>query len=189
MADDPALAPELLPELDLGILDDFDMGNLQLDESMRASSTPISTSHSPFNLSEGFSLGNTSSPGISVGRSSINRYDNMRSSPPHDISRAIGEDHIEDLPFEFDENGEMRDVTPLLPDLTGDIDMPDIGKSDSRVGFRAGSLPRARSRLPNIEEAMFETADISPPVTIPVSCVGCWFIFPRSLTDVWLSGS
>lgn len=171
MADDPTLAPELLPELDLGILDGFDLENLQLNESLRASSTPLSIPQSPFNLPEPFSFGGMSSPGVSVGGSSISGYENMRSSPPHAISAVIGEDHMEYLPFEFDENGEMRDITPVLPDLTGEINMRDIGQGGSRAGSRAGSLPRIRSRLPSIDEAILDAADLPPSGEIPVSHV------------------
>ncbi|TGZ82651.1 hypothetical protein EX30DRAFT_393937 [Ascodesmis nigricans] len=146
LTDDPALAPELLNDLDLGILEGFDLDRLTLRESAPASSTPISLLPLPSTPSARFSLGGISSPGGTI----VSYGLGIPSSPP---LRPLEEVGMEELPFEFDEFGELRERTPLLPEAET-MDLSGLGRAAREIS-RAESVPRMRSRMPSIEEGMF----------------------------------
>ncbi|KAF8533014.1 Rec8 like protein-domain-containing protein [Trichophaea hybrida] len=154
LMDDPNLHPDLLPELDLAILgdlslEDLDNGSLTdlADSIERGGLTP--QNHLPFSPELGTSPGTTG--GYSEGFRPRSAVQDDRETPmPGD-----GEDNLqlEEHPlFEFDEQGEIREVSPELPPLFPDLNRTPI------------AAPGSRARPPRVPGSHLESEDVEEQV-------------------------
>ncbi|KAF8250538.1 hypothetical protein K440DRAFT_640093 [Wilcoxina mikolae CBS 423.85] len=153
LMDDPNLHPDLLPELDLAILgdlslEDLDNGSLtDLADSIERGLTP--QNHPPFSPGPGTSPGTAG--GYSEGirpRSSV--HGDRETSMPGDVEDNL---QLEEHPlFEFNDQGEIREVSPKLPPLHPDLDRNPI------------AAPGSRARPPRVPGSHLESEDVEEQV-------------------------
>lgn len=138
------MMPDFIPQFDLDVLEDINLNAWNLEESVAASgtNTPISQ-HSIRSAAIGrYSPGGYSSIGGSQ-LHSFEPYSNIHPSSPPTQFQPYGEEDglLQNHPgFEFDENGEMREVTPLFTDPGMEGDISGVPRKSSIAHSRIGRL-------------------------------------------------
>lgn len=140
LMDDPYLHPELLPELDLGVLNDLSLADLESGDLTDLADSLDVRSFTPQNNPPFSPGGPGTSPGTSPGtaggspgfRPAYSSFHGDRQTPvPGGVEDNL---QFEDHPsFGFDEQGVMREVTPELPLLLLDQDQTPIPTPSLRL--------------------------------------------------------